>query len=117
MKVLNVDDSVTMRKIVTLAMNSRGFTVEEAVNGQEALDRITESGDPDLIVLDLNMPVLTGMDFLEEYKGSAPIIVLTTQFEDDIRKKALLKGARAFITKPFKKEDLLTIVNDLGLAG
>ncbi len=117
MKVLNVDDSVTMRKIVTLAMQARGFTVEEAGNGQEALDQIKESGDPDLIVLDINMPVMTGMQFLEVYRGSAPIVVLTTQFEEDVRKKALLQGAKAFLTKPFKKEDLLAVVDDLGLAG
>jgi two-component system chemotaxis response regulator CheY len=115
MNVLNVDDSTTMRKIVTLALQSKGHTVSEASNGQEALDFISREGDPDLIVLDINMPVMTGMEFLDSYGGESAIIVLTTQYQDELRRQALLKGAKAFLTKPFQKEDLLSVMGEIGL--
>ncbi|MFW5694035.1 MAG: response regulator [Alkalispirochaeta sp.] len=115
MTVLNVDDSTTMRKIVTLALQSKGHAVNEANNGQEALDYIAREGDPDLIVLDINMPVMTGMEFLDSYDGNSSIIVLTTQYQDDVRRQALLKGATAFLTKPFQKDDLLSVMSEIGL--
>lgn len=115
MTVLNVDDSVTMRKIVGLVFSGDRHTLHEAGNGQEALDFCSAQGDPDLIILDINMPVMTGLEFLERYRGGATVVVLTTQSEDDVRKKALLLGARAFLTKPFQKADLEQVVRELGL--
>ncbi|MFW5826977.1 MAG: response regulator [Alkalispirochaeta sp.] len=115
MRVLNVDDSTTMRKIVTLALQTKGHTVDEANNGQEALEYISREGDPDLIILDINMPVMTGMEFLDAYTGSSTVIVLTTQYQDDLRRQALLKGAKAFLTKPFQKDDLLSVMSEIGL--
>ncbi len=115
MNVLNVDDSTTMRKIVTLALQGKGHTVREASNGQKALDLINDEGEPDLIILDINMPVMTGMEFLDAYNGKSAIIVLTTQYQDDLRRQALLKGAKAFLTKPFQKDDLLSVMQEIGL--
>lgn len=113
MTVLNVDDSTTMRKIVSLALQGKGCEVAEVGNGQEALDYIKDHGDPDLIILDINMPVMTGIEFLQTYKGSSTIVVLTTQYQDDMRKKALLLGAKAFLTKPFQKDELISVLQEI----
>jgi two-component system chemotaxis response regulator CheY len=113
MTVLNVDDSTTMRKIVSLALQGQGCQVSEVGNGQEALDYIQVHGDPDLIILDINMPVMTGIEFLQAYKGSSTIVVLTTQYQDDMRKQALLLGAKAFLTKPFQKDELISVLQEI----
>ena len=111
MNVMNVDDSMTMRKIVSLALKSNGHTVVEAEHGKQALE-IIGAQKIDAIVLDINMPVMSGIEFLQAIKGNAaytaiPIIVLTTQGEDALKDQALSLGAKAFMIKPFQKEELV----------
>lgn len=112
MTVMNVDDSMTMRKIVTLALKTQGHTVIEAEHGRQALDLLPQNSI-DAIILDINMPVMSGIEFLEEIKKNGtykklPIIVLTTQGEDALKDKAISLGASAFMIKPFQKEELLS---------
>jgi two-component system chemotaxis response regulator CheY len=119
MKFLIVDDSSTMRKIVSLALGGAGHQFSEAENGREALD-IAAKGGFDCIILDINMPEMNGIEFLEARSASAPIaalpvIVLTTQDEANLRDKALALGAKAFLVKPFKKEELLATIASIGL--
>jgi two-component system chemotaxis response regulator CheY len=111
MTVMNVDDSMTMRKIVTLALKSQGHTALEAENGKQALD-LLRANKIDAIILDINMPVMGGIEFLQELKkkpvyAKVPVIVLTTQGEDALKDQALALGAKAFMVKPFQKEALL----------
>jgi two-component system, chemotaxis family, chemotaxis protein CheY len=120
MKFLIVDDSSTMRKIVSLALNGAGHEFAEAENGKQALEKAGAGGFA-CIVLDINMPEMSGLEFLEARKklapaASIPVIVLTTQDEDELRKQALSLGAKAFLVKPFKKEDLLATIASIGLA-
>lgn len=117
MTVLNVDDSMTMRKIVTLALKGQGHTVLEAENGRAALDLLPNQ-NVDAIILDINMPVMTGIEFLKEVKkvpklGAIPVIVLTTQGEDDLKNQALALGAKAFMVKPFQKDELVAALDKL----
>mgnify|MGYP001202679619 CR=1 FL=1 len=114
MKFLVVDDSATMRKIVSLALTGAGHSYAEAGNGREALEAI-RSGKPDCILLDINMPEMNGIDFLKVRSGdssikSIPVIVLTTQDEEALRAEAIGLGANGFLPKPFQKEALLAAV-------
>ncbi len=111
MTVMNVDDSVTMRKIVTLALKSQGHSAVEAENGKQALELLPAS-KVDAIILDINMPVMGGIEFLQEIKkqpslSKIPVLVLTTQGEEDLKEQARALGADAFMVKPFQKEALL----------
>jgi len=110
MTILNVDDSMTMRKIVSMALKSLGHTAIEAENGKQALE-LLPAQKVDAIILDINMPVMNGIEFLKEFKktpaqATTPVIVLTTQGEDALKEEALSLGAKAFMIKPFQKEDL-----------
>ena len=118
-KFLIVDDSSTMRKIVSLALSGAGHEFSEAENGRQALEKIGLGGF-DCIVLDINMPEMNGIEFLEARAkiasaATVPVIVLTTQDEEELRKKALSLGAKAFLVKPFKKEDLIAVIASIGL--
>ena len=115
MKFLSVDDSSTMRKIISLALSGAGHSVVEAVNGREALDKLKDTA-VDCIILDINMPEMNGIEFLKERKNHGaiagiPVFVLTTQDEESLKKEALSLGAKGFIIKPFQKESLLSAIN------
>jgi two-component system, chemotaxis family, chemotaxis protein CheY len=118
-KFLIVDDSATMRKIVSLALSGAGHEFSEAENGRQALASLG-AGAYSCIVLDINMPEMGGIEFLEargKLPGASaiPVIVLTTQDEEELRKQALSLGAKAFLVKPFKKEDLIATIKSIGL--
>ena len=111
MTVMNVDDSMTMRKIVTLALKAQGHVVVEAEHGKQALELLPNQ-KIDAVILDINMPVMGGIEFLQELKklpaySKLPVVVLTTQGEDALKDQAMSLGAKAFMVKPFQKEALL----------
>jgi two-component system, chemotaxis family, chemotaxis protein CheY len=115
-KILIVDDSPTMRRMVSAAL--QGLTTvrfEEASNGLEAIE-ILARGDVALMILDLNMPDMHGLDVLRfvrshsRYK-STPIIVLTTKYDPETKVSALCAGASDYLTKPFQPQVLLEHVS------
>jgi len=114
MTFLSVDDSVTIRKIVSLALKGAGHTVVEAGNGKEGLEAL-KIVKADCIILDINMPEMNGIEFLKARKtdpriSRIPVIVLTTQDEDALKNQALALGASGFIAKPFQKDALLATI-------
>lgn len=117
MKFMAVDDSSTMRKIVSLALKGAGHDVVEAEHGKDALLKL-QGSSVDCIILDINMPEMNGLEFLTARKfkpelAKTPVIVLTTQDESGMRDQAMQLGANAFLGKPFQKEDLLASVKQL----
>mgnify|MGYP000964653890 CR=1 FL=1 len=115
MKFLSVDDSSTMRKIISLALKGAGHTVEEAENGKDALEKL-KGGPVDCIILDINMPEMNGIEFLKARKSvphasGTPVFVLTTQDEESLKQEALSLGAKGFIIKPFQKDALLAAIS------
>lgn len=117
MKFLVIDDSSTMRKIVGLALSGSGHSYVEAENGQEGL-AAARGAAFDCIMLDVNMPVMTGLEFLaERAKDPAlkkvPVVILTTQSEESLKAEAKRLGAEAFLEKPFQKENLLKTISEL----
>lgn len=112
-RVLIVDDSSTMRKIITRALRQAGFEIGEileAENGRAGLERL--AGAPVGITLtDINMPVMDGLTFIENVRANAawnamPIIVITTEGAESIVKEAIKKGANNLIKKPFTPEQI-----------
>lgn len=112
MKILSVDDSAIIRKIIRGAVDVLGFEFLEAANGQEALDMLAI--DPvDLVILDWNMPVLDGYATLTAIKKNPgllhiPVIMVTTEAEKTNVIRAIQAGAQHYFTKPFTQEDLMT---------
>jgi two-component system, chemotaxis family, chemotaxis protein CheY len=104
--ILVVDDSSTMRRMVVTSLRQLGsVTFEEASSGLEAIERLALA-KVDLLVLDLNMPDIHGLevlDFVRKYPklGKIPVIVLTTRGDGDSRAAAVAAGASAYMTKPF----------------
>lgn len=116
MKIISVDDSAIVRKIIRGAVDMLGHDFLEASNGQEALALLEqESEDVGLILLDWNMPVKDGLTTLKEIKAHAgyrhiPVMMVTTESEKDNVIRAIQAGARHYLTKPFSQEDLMTRV-------
>lgn len=118
-RVLIVDDSPTIRRMVRASLQGTGRALDfvEATSGLDAIERLAV-GAADLIVLDLNMPDMHGLDVLgfvrshQKYRG-VPIIVLTTRGDDASRAAALQAGATAYMTKPFVPQALAAEVERL----
>ena len=116
-KVLTVDDSPSVRKMVEFSLKSKGYAMGAAGDGQEALELM--ASDPfDAIILDVNMPNMNGLEFLEKIKSvdnfaAIPVIMLTTEGQDEDRDKAMALGATAYIVKPFKPTQLLKLLAEI----
>ncbi len=118
---LVVDDSESVRQVVRRILESFDLDVIEAANGREELD-VCARGMPDGIVLDWNMPVMNGYDFLNELRASAAgfrpaVVFCTTESELSQIKAALTAGADEYIIKPFDIEVLREKLTGVGLIG
>lgn len=116
-KILISDDNPDIRKILVMRLEINGYEVEEAYDGEEAVEKIRE-GDVDLVVLDLMMPKLSGFEvcrmikFDENYKD-LPIVVLSALDQQGDREKAIAAGADAYFIKPFDLDLLLSKISSL----
>lgn len=112
--ILTVDDSASIRLTTNVALSNAGYSVTEAINGAEGIAKAT-SGQFDLIVTDLNMPVMDGLTMIRELRKipsqmGIPIIFLTTESDGAIKQQAKEAGATGWLTKPFDPENLVKIV-------
>lgn len=112
---LVVDDSNTMRQMVSFALKGAGFEVIEGANGAEALEKAKSTPKLDLIITDLNMPVMDGLTFIKETRTTTshrftPILMLTTESGDDRKAQGKAVGATGWIVKPFQPDQLLKVV-------
>lgn len=117
-KVLVVDDSMTVRQQVGAVLNQAGYQVVEACDGVEGADAIAAQKDIKMVICDVNMPRMNGLDMVEKVKGDAsnaalPIIMLTTEGNPALIQKAKGAGAKGWILKPFKADQLLATVEKL----
>ena len=115
-KILIVDDSPTMRRMVAAALQElTAVMFEEASNGLEAVEKLARGG-VELMILDLNMPEMHGLDVLRFVRShglykSTPIIVLTTKYDSESKQSAVSAGATDYLTKPFEPRVLLDRVS------
>ena len=113
-KVLVVDDSASMRQMVTFTLQSAGFETIEGANGVEALS-VIGGQSIDLVITDLNMPEMDGITLIKELRCKpefkfTPIVLLTTESQDAKKQEGRAAGATGWMVKPFNPEQLLTVV-------
>ncbi len=112
--ILAVDDSASMRQMVTFTLESAGYTVIEAVDGLDALDKLRHS-TVDLVLTDQNMPRMDGLSLTRSLRAQGPhrqvpILILTTESGDDMKQAGRAAGATGWLVKPFDPARLIEVV-------
>lgn len=112
--VLTVDDSRTMREMVSFTLKSAGYEVIEAADGQQALG-VANTNRVDLVIADLNMPVMDGLTLIRRLRAlpayrTIPILMLTTESDDRKKQEGRSAGATGWIVKPFNPDKLISVV-------
>jgi two-component system chemotaxis response regulator CheY len=115
--ILTVDDSASVRQMVKITLSAAGYGVIEAADGREGLAK-AQSNSINMIVTDLNMPVMNGLEFIRALRQQPPfrgipIVFLTTESDDGMKQQAKAAGATGWITKPFKQEQLVAVARKL----
>jgi len=115
-KVLVVDDSKLMHKMFEVML--RQYLLVYASDGRQALDRLREHQDIDLVLLDVNMPNMNGLEFLAELKAGGggdgmAIVIISTEGREEDTARGLEAGADAYIKKPFHSEEILAVISRL----
>lgn len=117
--IMVVDDSASIRQVMNLTLSKAGYDVVEANDGSDALGKLGAQRI-NLIVCDVNMPNMDGISFLRNLKEKpahkfTPVIMLTTESQESKKQEGKAAGARAWIVKPFKPEQMLDAVSKLVL--
>jgi len=112
-KVLVVDDSKLMHKMYEVML--RQYALVYASDGRQALDRLQEHTDIDLVLLDINMPNMNGLEFLaqlrsDESRALLPVIIISTEGREEDTVRGMEAGATAYIKKPFHSEEILDVI-------
>lgn len=116
-QIMIIDDSASIRQVVGLTLKRSGYDVVEAMDGQDALNKLNGI-KVNLIICDVNMPNMDGISFLKNLKANpaykfTPVIMLTTESQESKKQEGKLAGARAWVVKPFKPEQMLDAVSKL----
>jgi two-component system chemotaxis response regulator CheY len=117
-KVLIVDDSRTIRQQVTFTLTKGGYEVVEAEDGLDGINKLKANPDVAMIISDVNMPNMNGLEMVETINGDAgiahpPIVMLTTEGAGDLVERAKKAGAKGWLVKPFKPDQLVAVVSKL----
>jgi two-component system chemotaxis response regulator CheY len=112
--VLIVDDSASMRQLVSFALKDSGYDVIDAVNGKDAMNKLNGT-KIDMVITDLNMPEMDGIEFIKQLRTKSgykftPIVMLTTESQESKKQEGKQAGASGWIVKPFTPEQLIDIV-------
>ncbi len=118
--IMAIDDSPTIRASVAFALKQLQYTIEQAENGKDALEKISrlkdEGREPVLCIVDVNMPQMDGLSFLKEFKKTdrfTPVLFLTTESEEGKIRESKTHGASGWIVKPFQTEELVRVATKL----
>lgn len=114
MRVLTVDDSRTILAMLHHTLSGAGFEVIQAEDGQQGLDALSAQ-DVDVVITDINMPVMDGIDFIKNVRASGnhqslPILILTTETSQEKRDMGRSAGGTGWIVKPFDPEKLISVI-------
>ena len=115
--ILVIDDSASLREVVAIVLRGAGYSVIEAVDGADALNKLNLS-KIHLAICDVNMPLMDGITFVKEAKKLPnyrfmPIIMLTTESRESRKQEGQMAGAKAWVVKPFRPEQILHAVSKL----
>jgi two-component system chemotaxis response regulator CheY len=113
--ILIVDDSATMRQMVNFTLTEAGFSVVEAVDGQDAVKKLSSGTPPHLIITDLDMPNMDGLAFIKAARAMpvlkcTPILMLTTEQDVARKEEWQAAGAIGWIVKPFNPDQMRTVI-------
>ncbi|EPG75498.1 response regulator receiver domain protein [Leptospira fainei serovar Hurstbridge str. BUT 6] len=114
-RILAVDDSATMRSLVQQTLGMGGYDVLLASDGKEGIEKFGE-GPFDLVITDINMPVMDGITFIRELRKidtKVPILTLTTESEESMKQNGAAAGANGWIVKPFRPIQFLDIIKQV----
>ena len=116
-KLLVVDDSASMRQLLTFAVNDAGYDVLAAENGRDALAKLGTT-KVDMIITDLNMPEMDGIELIRQLRGMpdyrfVPILMLTTEAQEEKKQAGRQAGASGWIVKPFTPQQLMNVMRKL----
>ncbi|MBI1912717.1 MAG: response regulator [Deltaproteobacteria bacterium] len=114
--IMVVDDSASIRQVVNITLKKAGYDVIEACDGKDALGKL--GGKINLVVCDVNMPNMDGITFLKNFKADpnykfTPVVMLTTESQEAKKQEGKAAGAKAWVVKPFKPEQMLEAVSKL----
>lgn len=115
-KILIVDDSASIRGQLRFTLTNAGYAVMEAENGKDGLAKLKAGPDIAMVLCDVNMPQMSGLEMLESLAGVArvpPVVMLTTEGAPELVQRAKKAGAKGWIVKPFKPDLLLAAVKKL----
>lgn len=117
-KILIVDDSRTIRQQVGTVLAQAGYDVVEAEDGQQGLDTVGSQRDIALVICDINMPAMNGIEMLAAVKADVsnaalPVVMLTTEGRADLIQKAKRLGAKGWVVKPFKADQLVAAIRKI----
>ena len=112
--ILTIDDSPSIRQMVAMTLSGAGYRVLEAANGLEGYNQATANAC-NAVVVDLNMPVMNGLDFLRKFRShpsgkGVPVVLLTTESDEGLKRQAREAGATGWIMKPFNPPQLLSVI-------
>ena len=116
-KILVIDDSASLREVVSIALQRAGYEVLQAADGRQALAKL-DGSRIHLAICDVNMPVMDGITFVKEARKRPdyrfmPIIMLTTESRESRKQEGQMAGAKAWVVKPFRPEQMLQAVAKL----
>lgn len=111
---MTVDDSASIRQMVSFTLKNEGYTVIEAVDGVDALAKLKQN-PANMVLTDLHMPNMNGIELIKNLRADPaykfiPIVLLTTESQADKKQEGKSAGATGWIVKPFKPEQLVTVV-------
>ncbi len=112
--IMSVDDSASIRQMVSFTLKTAGYEVIEATDGSDAFNKLCDS-KVDLILADLNMPNMDGIELIQKVRSNSvnkftPIIMLTTESQEEKKQQGRNAGATGWIVKPFKPEQLVNVI-------
>ena len=112
--IMTVDDSASVRIMVKFTLSELGFEIVEAIDGNDALEKLEET-QIDMLITDVNMPGLDGISLIRKVRENpsyrfVPIIVLTTEYHSDKKQEGKTAGATGWIVKPFRPDQLIAVI-------
>jgi two-component system chemotaxis response regulator CheY len=120
-KIMVVEDSELLHRmydLIFMRYTRNGTSVVHCLHGREALNQLNSHPDTDIIILDINMPVMSGLEFLHHCKQEnvfrhIPVIIVSTEGKEEDTLRGLKCGAKGYVTKPFQPQDLYKIMEDI----
>jgi two-component system chemotaxis response regulator CheY len=115
---MTVDDSTTVRQMVSFTLSDAGYQIVEACDGKDALSKLGDSATIDMLITDLNMPNLDGIELIKNVRTQprhkfVPILMLTTESQETKKQQGKAAGASGWIVKPFSATQLVDVVRKL----